>query len=366
MNIDFLNLQRVTASFGGELEKAMTRVVSSGRYLLGAETQAFEEEWAQYVHQRHCVGCGNGLDALTLVLMAWKQKWNWQESDEVIVPAHTFIATALAVTKAGLTPVFCDVNRINGLMDTNDAAKRLTKKTRCLIPVHLYGQVCDMPAVLSLARQHHLCVLEDACQAHGAKGVGQGDAAAYSFYPGKNLGALGDAGCITTNDADLAQSVRQLANYGQTQKYVHPYKGINSRMDEVQAAVLRVKLRRLDEDNRRRREIASMYSEALQHAGLLSVPQIPEDGSHVFHLYAIRSENRHQLQQHLKEKGVQTLIHYPCTPPLQGAYSDSTRPTFPEAEAWAETELSLPMSPVMTDEEVQYVIHCFSNGEIFL
>ncbi len=358
MRVEFLNLQRVTASFNGKLESAAARVVSSGRYLLGPETQAFEEEWANHVGLRFCVGCGNGLDALTLALMAWKEQEGWADEDEVLIPAHTFIATALAVTKAGLKPVFCDVKKADGLIDPKDAAKRFTPKTRCIIPVHLYGQVCDMQAIGSLAQQHNVKILEDACQAHGAKGVGQGDAVAFSFYPGKNLGAFGDGGCVCTNDADLAESVRQLANYGQLRKYVHLHKGINSRLDEVQAAILRIKLRRLDADNQRRRAIAAKYTEGLQQRGLLSLPQVPQDGSHVFHIYAIRSTQRDELQKALHDKGIETLIHYPCIPPRQAAYADSVQITFPEAESWAATELSLPMSPMLTDEEVEYVIGC--------
>lgn len=358
MQVDFLNLQRVNESFGSELKEAVNRVVSSGWYLLHTEVEAFEQEFADYLGVKHCVGCGNGLDALTLVLMAWKEQLGWQDGDEVIVPSNTFIATVLAVSRAGLKPVFCEPNLEDALIDVNRIEALITEHTRCIIPVHLYGQTCDMERIMQIAKAHGLKVLEDACQAHGAEGVAQADAAAYSFYPGKNLGALGDGGCIVTNDEELAQQVRSLANYGQSVKYTHLCKGVNSRLDEVQAAVLRVKLRRLDKDNARRREIASYYHENLK--GIVSVPWIPAHPfRHVFHVYAIRMEHRDELQKSLREKGIQTLIHYPIPPHRQQAYREFQHLHLPIAEEWGRTELSLPMSPVMTDEEVEAVCNGF-------
>ena len=364
MKIDFLNLQRITASFGSELEEAVMRVLRNGWYLQGEETAAFEREWAQHVGMSACVGCGNGLDALTLTLMAWKELNEWADGDEVVMPANTFIASALAVSRVGLKPVFCEVRADNALIDVECIEQVLTTRSRCLLPVHLYGNVCDMDGVMAVAETYSLKVLEDACQAHGAHSVGRGDAVAFSFYPGKNLGALGDAGAVVTNDYELAQTVRQLANYGQTCKYVHESRGVNSRMDEVQAAVLRVKLQRLTTDNLRRSDIAARYSQVLlpfvadgEKNRLRSVPSVSADNRHVFHIYALRSERRDELQEWLRLRNIQTLIHYPRVPYRQNAYAaDYAEVSFPIAEAWARTELSLPISPVMTDEEVEMVV----------
>lgn len=362
MQVDFLNLQRVNESFGSELTEAVNRVVSSGWYLLHSEVEAFEREFADYLGVRQCVGCGNGLDALTLVLMAWKEQMGWQDGDEVIVPSNTFIATVLAVSRAELKPVFCEPRWDDALMDVERVEALITERTRCLLPVHLYGQTCQMERIKEIAKAHGLKVLEDACQAHGAEGVAQGDAAAFSFYPGKNLGALGDGGCVATNDDALAQQVRCLANYGQSVKYTHLCKGVNSRLDEVQAAVLRVKLRRLDKDNARRREIAACYSENLKDR--VTVPLMPACPSrHVFHVYAIRTDCRDEWQKSLKEKGIQTLVHYPIPPHRQQAYREFQHLHLPIAEEWGRTELSLPMSPVMTDEEVEAVCRAVVNEE---
>ena len=362
MEVDFLNLQRLNALYREELDEAIHRVLDSGWYLLGQETYAFEHEFASFTGMQHCVGCANGLDALTLVLMAWKQQYGWQDGDEVIVPSNTFIATVLAVSRAGLRAVFCEPERTTALMDVAELPKVLTSRTRCVLPVHLYGQVCNMAALTAFATSHGLKILEDACQAHGAKGVGQGDAAAFSFYPGKNLGALGDAGCVTTNDEDTVQLIRSIANYGQSRKYVHERRGVNSRMDELQAAVLRVKLRHLDADNQRRRDIASYYSDSLRHPALLSLPQVPDDGSHVFHIYAARVKRRDEVQRRLQDAGIQTLIHYPIPPFRQKAYRENyPDASFPIATEWAETELSLPLSPAMTWEEVAFVAKTINN-----
>ena len=374
MQVDFLNLKRINESFGQKLTGAVERTVRSGWYLLHDETEAFEHEFAGYNGVRYCVGVGNGLDALTLVLMAWRDMYAWQTGDEVIVPANTFIATVLAVSRAGLTPVFCEPNRSDALMDVTQLDTLLTERTRCIIPVHLYGQLCDMETIGRFARQHRLLLLEDACQAHGAQRLdtqsGQlkragawGDAAAFSFYPGKNLGALGDGGCVCTNDGDLALRVRQLANYGQTAKYIHDFQGVNSRLDELQAAVLRVKLRRLDADNERRRQIARFYSDHIRTEGMVLPPVLEGDEAqrHVYHLYAVRHPQRDDLQQKLREQGVHTLIHYPVPPHKQRAYAAFAAQSFPEAEAWASEELSLPMSPVLTDEEVEYVVKILNS-----
>ncbi|MCM1313538.1 MAG: DegT/DnrJ/EryC1/StrS family aminotransferase [Bacteroides sp.] len=379
MQVRFLDLQKVNDSFGQELREAVTNVMASGWYLHGHETEAFEREFAEYTGVSHCVGVGNGLDALTLVLAAWKYMYGWSDGDEVIVPSNTFIATVLAVSRVGLKPVFCEPNLCNALINADLIEELIGERTRCVIPVHLYGQICDMDAVMSVAHKKGLKVLEDACQAHGAiyrsadlhsgtlplfpecgRAGSIGDAAAFSFYPGKNLGCVGDGGCVTTCDSELASVVRSMANYGQKAKYVHCLKGFNSRLDELQAAVLRVKLRRLDADNHRRVEIARRYTAALSSPEFQPYLTVPEDvkdaRNHVFHIYAVRTADRDTFQQVLSEHGVQTLIHYPCPPHLQEAYNECSTLSFPVAEQWAREELSLPISPVLTDEEVDFVI----------
>ncbi len=371
MKVRFLDLQRVNASFGSPLTEAVERVVAGGWYLHGRETEAFEREFAEFIGVDCCVGCGNGLDALTLVLMAWRELYGWAEGDEVIVPTNTFIATALAVTRAGLRPVFCDPRREDALMDVTGLASLVNARTRCLIPVHLYGRVCQMDRICDFAADRHLLVLEDACQAHGAvsRAMGQragalGDAAAFSFYPGKNIGALGDGGCVTTRQPELAQIVRSLANYGQTEKYVHDRLGVNSRLDEVQAAVLRVKLHRLEADNARRIEIARHYSASISTGGVVvATPQVASDDvpDNVFHVYPLRVGRRDAVRSRLAEQGIETLIHYPLPLHHQRAYAACASLSRPVAEDWCATELSLPVSPVMTDEEVEAVVRAV-NG----
>lgn len=356
MQVKFLDLQTVNQSYGQALVEAATQTIHSGWYLLGKQTEAFEGEWGDYCQMPHAVGVGNGLDALRLVLLAWKTMYHWQDDDEVIVPANTFIATPLAVSQAGLRPVFCDVNLADALIrtDADYLETLLTPRTRCIIPVHLYGQLANLAVIYQFAGQHGLQVLEDACQAHGARSLYNNNVrtCAYSFYPGKNLGALGDGGCVTTHDAQLAQLVRQLANYGQTRKYVHNYQGINSRLDELQAAILRVKLRRLDADNHRRQQIAAYYASELPG----NQPQAVLDGTHVYHIYPYLCAGRTELQTQLTKAGIQTLIHYPVPCHQQRAYADESCKVFPAAEYWCTHELSLPISPVLTDEQAQYVV----------
>lgn len=362
MNIRFLDLKEVNDSYGDPLKRAVTQVVGSGWYVHGDNCRLFEQEFAQYIGCKYAVGVGNGLDALALVLSAWKRIYQWQDGDEVILPANTFIATPLAVSKAGLKPVLCDPSPADALMDVDKLTELITPRTRAILPVHLYGRIANMEAVLELAFKRGLKVLEDACQAHGAETAGGvragniGDAAAFSFYPGKNLGALGDGGAVTTNDEQLAKTIRMMANYGQERKYVHEVVGVNSRLDELQAAVLRVKLQSLDTYNERRRNVARRYIQEI-HAEGLTLPEMPEAAkSHVFHIFAIRSPKRDLIQAKLGIEGVQTQIHYPYPIHRQGAYRELASISLPAAEAWAREELSLPMSPVMTDEEVDVVI----------
>lgn len=357
MKIPYLDLRRVNAAFEPELTQAVTRVVRSGRYLQGEEVRAFEAEFAQYVGQAYCVGVANGLDALTLVLLAWKQLRGWDEG-EVIVPAFTFVATAEAVRRAGLRPVFCDVTA-DALMNPEEAERMVTERTRALVPVHLFGRCCDMSAINAVARRHNLLVLEDSAQAHGAtcgtrRAGSLGDAAAFSFYPGKNLGALGDGGAVVTQDADVARHVRAIANYGAEVKYRHTLAGLNSRLDEVQAAALRVKLSRLDADNARRRHIAGVYAATIRNPRV-RLPYDGETAGSVFHIYPLRADDRAELQAWLREEGIDTLCHYPLTVPRQPAFADLGATPCPMADDWAEHEVSLPLSPVLTDEEAAYV-----------
>jgi len=367
MKVDFLNLQRVNASFGTALVDATRRVIESGRYLHGAEVEAFEREWAEYIGVKHCIGCGNGLDALTLVLLAWRDMEGWNEGDEVIVPANTFIATVLAISRAGLRPIFCEPNADDALLNPQELTLHISPRTRCILPVHLYGRVCNMPAIQKFAETYGLKILEDACQAHGASLLGTkagawGHAAAFSFYPGKNLGALGDGGCVMTNDDALASRVRVWANYGESVRYVCEQKGLNSRLDELQAAVLRVKLQRLDVDNQRRRTIAQAYLNRLPSQVLPLKDAADTTDLSVFHIFPVRVPQRDNVRAVLAQVGVITLIHYPIPPHRQQAYKEYARLSLPITEAWAEEELSLPISPVMTDSEVDYVIESVKSA----
>jgi len=358
--IPFLDLTAATAAYQSEIDEAVLRVVRSGRFVLGPEVEAFETEWAQAVGVAHAVGVGNGLDALTLALRAL----GVGSGDEVLVPANTYIATWLAVTQCGAVPVPVEPDSTHQ-MDPAALHAAVTPRTRAVIPVHLYGLPVEMERILAVARRHGLAVLEDAAQAHGARrdGVragGWGDAAAWSFYPGKNLGALGDGGAVTTNDPAVAERVRLLRSYGSPRRYVHDVKGANSRLDEVQAAALRVKLRYLEEANERRRSVAGRYLSGLanlEDLGL-SLPPVPEDAEPVWHLFVVRHPRRDALQERLTAAGVETLVHYPCPPHLQAAYADLgwDRGSLPYSEQLAEEILSLPMGPHLSDEQVEQVI----------
>ena len=377
--IKYYDLKRVNASFGEDLRTAMSRVATSGWYLKGREVEQFEKEFAAYIGVTYCIGVGNGLDALTAVLTAWKMMYGWNDGDEVIVPDNTFIATALAVSKAGLKPVLCEPHLEIPTIDETQVERLITPLTRVIIPVHLYGLMCNMDVINKIARKHKLMVLEDACQAHGAiynsntglqlstlfgkRAGNNGDAAAFSFYPAKNLGCMGDGGAVTTNDKELATLVRSLTNYGQTEKYVHDYMGFNSRLDELQAAVLSVKLQRLDKDNTRRIELAHYYSTHICHPAVELLPDIT-DNSHVYHVYAIKCKNRNYLRQLLRENGIETLIHYPIPIHRQQSYADYAIQHLPISDHWADDELSLPLSPQMTDEEIRKVVDCI-NQNIF-
>jgi len=365
VNVKFLDIKKINASYGKPLQDAIMSTIDNGWFVHGKSYNDFISEFSDFNGVRHCIGVGNGLDALSLVLMAWKSLYSWDDNSEVIVPANTFIATILAISRAGLKPVFCDVRDDNGLMDVDDAESKIASSTKVLLPVHLYGNICDMNRINDLAFKNGLKVLEDACQSHGALYKGKragslGHAAAFSFYPGKNLGALGDGGAVTTDDDNLYMLIEKMSNYGQSSKYVHEVKGVNSRLDDVQAAVLSVKLKTLDEYNDRRKAIGKMYSERIKNPNVRVYPQYDCD-SNVFHIYPLRCKNRDMVQARLAMKGIQTLIHYPCPPHKQKAYKEFSDAVLPNSEKWANEELSLPISPVMTDEEVGYVIDSIND-----
>lgn len=369
--IEFLSLRSITESFEPELSEAIQRVVQRGWYLNGEEGEAFEREFSDFIGTAFAVGVGNGLDALTLSLMALKIKYQLPDEAEVLVPNMTFIATAEAVVRAGLVPVLVDVDENCATSTVQTLQRGLTERTRVILPVHLYGYPAPMQAICRWASDHHLLVLEDAAQAHGAvidgRRVGHwGDIAAFSFYPGKNLGALGDGGAVVTDDKELAQWVRILANYGAERKYHHVRLGINSRLDEIQAAVLRVKLRRLDQDNAARRQVASLYSENIVNP-LVRAPFAGDCSLSVFHLYPLRTSYRDKLMAHLQSCGIETLIHYPKTISAQEAMkyhlSDMLSPT-PFAELWAHEEISLPISPLMIDQDIWKVIESVNSFQL--
>ncbi len=362
--IPYLDLKTINAEFEGQLNEAFSKVLNSGWYILGGALEQFETEFANYLGVNHCIGVGNGLEALHLILRAY----GIGKGDEVIVPSNTYIATWLAVTYAGATPVPVEPEIQTYNLNPEKIEFAITTKTRAILPVHLYGQTAAMDKINKIAKRHGLLVIEDAAQAHGAELDGRkcgalGDAAGYSFYPGKNLGALGDAGAVTTNDDVLAETVRSLRNYGSKKKYYNDVQGFNSRLDDLQAAFLSIKLKALDESNARRRVIADYYSNALTGLPGINIPHANEVTKHVWHIYPLRSERRDALQAHLSVAGVETLIHYPIPPHLSNAYADMgyTAGDFPLAEEIADTELSLPISPVMSMADAQHVVEAIKT-----
>jgi|LNAP01.1.fsa_nt_gb dTDP-4-amino-4,6-dideoxygalactose transaminase len=354
----FFDINASHIELAEELSSAFNRVMKSGHLIMGPELSAFEGEFARYCGAKHCVGVGNGLDALALTLRAKGIK----EGDEVLVPSHTFIATWLGVSMVGATPVPVEIDPSTYNLDPRAIAAKLTSRTKAIIPVHLYGLPAAVDEILNIADPRGIFVLEDAAQAHGAtlrgKNTGAlGHAATFSFYPTKNLGAMGDGGAVVTSDDELAEKLRMLRNYGSSIKYVHEVAGVNSRLDELQAALLRIKLRHLDEWNRKRRAVAAQYAERLEGVGDLSLPFVPEGSNHVFHLYVVRTKERAKLASYLAEREIHTLVHYPAPPHAQGAYaalglSSSSLPLATEA---ANEVLSLPMWPQMTTDHVDAV-----------
>lgn len=356
--IPFLDMKSPYLELKDELDAAYQRVMESGWFILGEEVDAFEQEFASYCKVQHCIGIGNGLEALHLILRAY----DIGEGDEVIVPSNTYIATWLAVSYAGARPVPVEPDPRTYNLDPERVESAITSRTRAILPVHLYGLPADMDPLMGLADKYDLKVIEDAAQAQGADykermSGALGHAAGFSFYPGKNLGALGDAGAITTNDEKVAERVRMLRNYGSRVKYYNEVKGYNSRLDEMQAAFLRVKLKHLDEWNRRRGAIAAVYLESLADIHDLTLPHVPDWASPIWHIFTIRHPQRDALQKYLKSNGVDTLIHYPVPPHLSTAYADLgiQQGTFPIAETIASTELSLPMGPHLHVDDAKHV-----------
>ncbi len=363
--IKYCDLKKINEAHSDGLNKAILRVAESGWYILGEECRTFEKHFSEYCGCRHCIGTGNGLDALTIILLAYKELGTMAEGDEVIVPANTYIATILAIISAGLKPVMCepDINTCN--IDPDKIESLITERTRAIMAVHLYGLVVEMDSITAVARKYSLKVIEDAAQAHGALYNGKhtgnlGDAAGFSFYPGKNLGALGDGGAITTNDSRLAEVARAIANYGSHKKYINLYKGVNSRLDEIQAAILDTKLKYLDNENRRRRAIAGRYINEIDNPHI-TLPVADKDGNHVYHIFAVMTPERGRLQEHLRQAGIETLIHYPIPPHRQEALKEYQTQHYPITELIHNQELSLPCHPAMSDDDVAMVIKCVNS-----
>lgn len=358
--IPFLSLKDVTAFHAEEIHKAVCRVVDSGWYLQGKENETFETNYAKYIGAGYCIGCANGLDALIWIFRAYIELGVMKPGDEVIVPANTYIASVLAISENGLRPVLVEPDIETYQIDDSKIEAAITERTRAILIVHLYGQCAYTDKIGELCRKYNLKLVEDNAQAHGCKFKNHrtgslGDAAGHSFYPGKNLGALGDAGAVTTDDEELAKIVRAVSNYGSQQKYVFKYIGRNSRLDEIQAAILDVKLKYLDEEIAIRKEIAGYYIEHIKNSQIIT-PIVKDWDAHVFHIFTIRSRKRYELQRYLMDNGVQTIIHYPIPPHKQECYKEWNDLSFPITEQIHDEELSLPMSPVMTEREVACVV----------
>lgn len=358
--IKFLDLKKINALHEEELTAVFKNVLQSGWYIDGEQLRAFEEEYAAYCGTNFCVGVGNGLDALVLIFRAYKELGLLQDQDEVIVPSNTYIASILAISANALKPVLVEPNIATYNIDADLIEKSITKRTRAILAVHLYGQTAQMLTIRELAQKHGLLVIEDSAQAQGATHYGKkagnlGDAAGHSFYPAKNLGALGDAGAVTTNDEKLAVTLRALRNYGSHRKYENIYKGVNSRLDELQAALLRVKLKYLDQDNNIRKKIASAYLTGIVNP-VIQLPIVEKGNDHVWHIFAVRTQERDRFQSYLTERGIQTVIHYPIPPHHQEAYKEWKKENYPISELIHRQVISLPMSPAISEVEVGIII----------
>ena len=363
--IPFLDLKQVTGRYAEEIQQAVQEVISSGWYLQGEATRRFEEHYAHYIGTTHCIGVANGLDALTLIYRAYRELGIMHEGDEVIVPANTYIASILAITENALRPILVEPRPDTLELDDSLVEQAITPRTRSVMVVHLYGRNAYTERIGTLCRQYGLKLIEDNAQAHGCAFQGRhtgslGDAAGHSFYPTKNLGALGDGGAVTTNDPALAEAVRALGNYGSRQKYVFEYKGRNSRLDELQAAILDVKLRHLDHDNQHRQQLAAYYYDHISHP-LVTLPRRMDDSENVYHLFPVLCEDRDRLQQYLTEQGIQTQIHYPIPPHQQTCYQEWHDLQLPITEQIHQQELSLPMSAVLSLEEAEEVVKTINS-----
>ena len=371
--IKFLDLKKINEPYEADFQEKLKSVLDNGWYVLGEEVEMFEKAFAEYCNSKYCIGVGNGFDALVLIFKGYIQLGKLQKGDEVIVPANTYIASILAILQADLVPVLVEPKLETYNIDPDLISEKITSKTRAVLAVHLYGQLAEMGAINTIANQNNLLVIEDAAQAHGAmlvesrkskveskKSGNLSNAAAFSFYPGKNLGALGDGGAITTNDSELARTIQSLRNYGSEVKYHNEYIGVNSRLDELQAAFLNLKLSNLNVDNEKRRVIAKRYLSEIKNAKIIlptvSLRGTKQSNNHVFHLFVIRTENRDELQSYLLENGIQTMIHYPIPPHKQKAFSNWNNLSFPITEKIHHEILSLPISPVMTNDEVDFVV----------
>jgi len=361
--IPFLDLKGINAQYRNELIEACTRVIDSGWYVQGSEYKEFEKEFAEYCGAKYAIGVANGLDALILILRAYKEIRVMQDGDEVIVPSNTYIASILSISENNLIPVLVEPDIDTYLIDASKIEEKITSKTKAIMPVHLYGQACEMDKINNIAKKYNIKVIEDSAQSHGAyykdKRCGNlGDASGFSFYPGKNLGALGDGGAVTTNDKELANTIKALGNYGSRKKYENLYKGVNSRLDEIQAAMLRVKLRYLNNEIQKRKEIATYYLENIKNENIF-LPHITTDS--VWHLFVIRTHRRKELQNYLLKNGIQTLIHYPIPPHKQQAYKEWSSDSYTISEQIHNEVVSLPISPIMSKEDACSIVNIINN-----
>ena len=358
--ISFLDLKGLNAQYKAELIEACTRVIDSGWYIQGNECKEFDKEFASYCGAKYAIGVANGLDALILILRAYKELGFMKDGDEVIVPSNTYIASILAISQNNLVPVLVEPDINTYLLNPSKIEEKITSKTKAILPVHLYGQTCEMDKINEIAKKYNLKVIEDSAQSHGAyfkdkRSGNLGDASGFSFYPGKNLGALGDGGAVTTNDEELANTIKALGNYGSHKKYENLYKGVNSRLDEMQAAMLRVKLRYLDNELEKRRDIANYYLENIKNENII-LPVVRAESNHVWHLFVIRTSKRDELQKYLLDNGVQTLIHYPIPPHNQNAYKEWNNESYPISEQIHTEVLSLPISGVQNLENTKNIV----------
>jgi len=363
--IKFLDLQKINAHYGKELKEASLRVIDSGWYLMGKELELFEQDYAAFCGSGNALGVANGLDALRLIFKGYIELGVMQKGDEIIVPANTFIASVLAITDVDLIPVFVEPNEKTFNLDSSRIETAITDKTKAILTVHLYGQISIDQKMLDLCSKYDLKLIEDAAQSHGARWQGKmsgaiGNAAGHSFYPGKNLGALGDAGAVTTNDEKLTTTIKALGNYGSLKKYEHIYQGLNSRLDEIQASFLNVKLKYIKSDIAARRKVANYYLEHITNPSIM-LPEVLHQEGHVWHLFVIRTKNRDKLQQYLNEQDIQTLIHYPIPPHKQKAYQKYCQLSFPITEKIHKEVLSLPISAILTEEEIKQVVKSLNN-----